>query len=51
MGGGSYRQLSAARIAHAAVASKLSKLEDDVHAVVVERCGKARWRRPEVGRQ
>ena len=35
MGGGSYRQLSAARIAHAAVASKLSKLEDDSHAVVV----------------
>ena len=31
----SYRQLSAARIAHAAVASKLSKLEDDSHAVVV----------------
>ena len=35
MGGGSYRQLSAARIAHAAVASKLSKLEEDSHAVVV----------------
>ena len=34
MGGGSYRQLSAARIAHAAVASKLSKLDDDSHAVV-----------------
>ena len=43
MGGGSYRQLSASRIAHAAVASKLSKLEKyGWHYAVVIYCAPAK---------
>ena len=35
MGGGTFRQCSQARVPHAAVVGKLSKLEEEVHALVV----------------